>query len=96
MIVGRVIGQIHSTIHHPFYDARRLLIVERGLPGTPATGYLIAVDVVDAGVGETVLVLDEGNGARQVLGDPHAPVRSVVVGIVDDMADETAETGGQG
>ncbi len=85
MILGRVSGEIHSTINHPFYDARKLLVVEKTDPdGTPATGdYVIAVDVVGAGVGERVLVLDEGNGARQVLDSPDAPVRSVVVGIID-------------
>ncbi len=86
MILGRVIGEIHSTINHPFYDARKLLVVERtDAAGKPAGGYVIAVDVVDAGVGERVLVLDEGNGARQVFGSADAPVRSVVVGIVDHV-----------
>ncbi len=84
MILGRVSGEIHSTINHPFYDARKLLVVEKTDPdGTPAGGYVIAVDAVGAGVGERVLVLDEGNGARQVLASPDAPVRSVVVGIID-------------
>jgi microcompartment protein CcmK/EutM len=84
MIVGTVTGTIHSTINHPFYDARRLLLVEReDASGRPTGGYLIAVDTVDAGVGERVLVLDEGNGARQVCDAHNAPVRSVVVGIID-------------
>lgn len=84
MILGRVSGEIHSTINHPFYDARKLLVVEKTDPeGTPTGGYVIAVDAVGAGVGERVLVLDEGNGARQVLASPDAPVRSVVVGIID-------------
>ncbi len=86
MILGRVIGEIHSTIHHPFYGARKLLVVERSDPeGKPVPGYVIAVDVVGAGVGERVLVLDEGNGARQVLDSADAPVRSVVVGIIDEI-----------
>jgi microcompartment protein CcmK/EutM len=84
MILGRVSGEIHSTINHPFYEARKLLVIERTDPeGTPAGGYVIAVDTVGAGVGERVLVLDEGNGARQVFDAPDAPVRSVVVGIID-------------
>ena len=84
MTVGRVIGEIYSTINHPFYNARKILVVEKGLPGDPHSGdYVIAVDTVDAGIGETVLVLDEGNGARQVLHSTDGPVRSVVVGIVD-------------
>ena len=84
MILGRVTGEITSTINHPFYDAKKLLVVERTSPdGQPLADYLIAVDAVGAGVGERVLVLDEGNGARQVFNSTDAPVRSVVVGIID-------------
>ncbi len=85
MILGRVTGEVYSTINHPFYDARTLLVVAKTGPEGDATGeYVIAVDVVGAGVGQRVLVLDEGNGARQVLDAPDAPVRSVVVGIIDE------------
>jgi ethanolamine utilization protein EutN len=87
MIVGTVTGTIHSTINHPFYDARRLLVVEREDAAGRLTGaYLVAVDTVDAGVGQRVLVLDEGTGARQVLASTDGPVRSVIVGIVDEVA----------
>jgi ethanolamine utilization protein EutN len=86
MIVGTVTGTIHSTINHPFYDTHRLLLVEREDAAGKRTGaYLIAVDTVDAGVGERVIVLDEGNGARQVLASADGPVRSVIVGIVDEV-----------
>ena len=86
MILGRVIGEIHGTIKHRFYEGRRLLVVEKIAPDGKASGdYLIAVDSVGAGADETVLVLDEGNGARQVLDSKDGPVRSVVVGIVDDI-----------
>lgn len=86
MILGRVAGEIHSTINHAFYDARKLLVVEKTDPeGSPTGDYLIAVDVVGAGIGERVLVLDEGNGARQVLSSSDGPVRSVVVGIIDHV-----------
>ena len=84
MIPGRVVGTITSTINHPFYDGRKLMVVERTAPdGTELSDYLIAVDTVGAGAGERVLVLDEGNGARQVFGSTDAPVRSVIVGIID-------------
>lgn len=86
MFTGRVIGTITSTINHPWYEARKLLLVEKTDPeGKPASGYVIAVDTVDAGAGDHVLVLDEGNGARQVMGSGDAPVRSVIVGIVDEI-----------
>ncbi len=86
MIIGRVAGEIHATIKHPFYNGKRLLVIEKTSPAGVSTGdYLIAADSVGAGADETVLVLDEGNGARQVFESKDAPVRSVVVGIIDDV-----------
>ena len=73
-----------STIHHPVVDGRKLLLAERlDSNQKPTGGYLIAMDTIGAGSGETVLILDEGTGARQILGDANAPIRSIVVGIVD-------------
>ena len=80
MILGTVIGEVHGTIKHRFLEGKRMLVVEK-----QNGEYLIALDSVDAGAGETVLVLDEGNGARQIFDSADAPVRSVVVGIVDDV-----------
>lgn len=86
MILGRVTGNVVSTIHHPVVNGRKLLLIERlDQDSKPTGGYLIALDGVGAGRGETVLVLDEGNGARQILDDDSAPVRSIVVGIVDEV-----------
>jgi ethanolamine utilization protein EutN len=86
MILGKVIGSITSTINHPFYDGKKLLMVEKiEMDGKSASGYLVAVDRAGAGPGETVLILDEGNGARQVLESADGPVRSVIVGIVDEI-----------
>ncbi len=90
MTIGTVKGNIVSTINHPFYTGKKLMVVEKedfaGKPG----GYLIAMDGgVNAGVGERVLVIDEGNSARQVVADPQAPLRSIIVGIVDRI-DTTA------
>lgn len=86
MILARVTGSVVSTIHHPVVEGRKLLLAERlDQNGEREGGYLIAMDAVGAGMGEIVLVLDEGNGARQVLGDPQAPIRSIIVGIVDSL-----------
>ncbi len=86
MILGRVIGEIHGTIKHPFYEGKKLLVVEKtSAAGVPTGDYLIAADSVGAGVGEAVLVLDEGTGARQVFGSADGPVRSVIVGIIDGV-----------
>lgn len=84
MKVARVSATVVSTIHAPFFDGRRLLLCDLLEPsGEPAGGYLIAVDTVGAGAGETVLLLDEGNSARQVVGVNPAPIRTLVVGIID-------------
>ncbi len=90
MILGRMIGSVVSTIHHPVVEGRKLLVAERLDPTVrPTGGYIIAIDAIGAGQGETVLILDEGNGARQILDDPDAPVRSIVVGVVDAVELET-------
>ena len=86
MILGRVTGNVVSTIHHPIVDGRKLLLAERlDHQGKPTGGYVIAMDSVGAGWGETVLILDEGSGARQILDNASAPIRSIIVGIVDEL-----------
>ena len=86
MILGRISGSMYSTINHGFYNGRRILLVDKITPDGRETGdYLFAVDTVDAGAGETVLILGEGNSARQILDSPDGPVRSVIVGIVDEI-----------
>ncbi len=90
MILGRVCGSIVSTINHKFYDNKRLLIVDRlTIEGEPSGKYIIAIDSVGAGAGETVLIIDEGNSARQIVEDETAPLRSIIVGIVDQTEIQT-------
>ena len=84
MILGRVTGSVVSTIHHRIVDGHKLLVAELLDAGGKASGgYIIAFDAIGAGQGEIVLILDEGSGARQILDDAEAPVRSIVVAIVD-------------
>ena len=84
MKLARVVGNVVSTINSPALEDRTLLLCDLLEPsGEPTGGYLIAVDSIGAGAGEMVLLLDEGNGARQVLAAPGAPIRTVVIGIVD-------------
>lgn len=86
MYVGKVSGTVVATIKHSAFNGRKLLLVDKlGEDGQPAGGYDICVDMAQAGVGDIVLVLDEGNGARQVLNMKVAPIRAVIVGIVDDV-----------
>lgn len=84
MKIARVSGTVVSTFNAPIFDHQRMLLCDYLNPnGEPTGDYVIAVDVVDAGAGETVLILDEGTGARQIMGVTVAPIRAVVVGIVD-------------
>ena len=84
MKIGRVVGEVIATITVPVFEGRKMLVCEiLGADLTPSGSYKLAVDSVGAGVGETVLVLDEGNSARQVLQVEDAPVRTVIIGIVD-------------
>ncbi len=84
MKLALVTGTVVSTISAPVFDDQRLLFCDYLDPdGEPTGDYVIAVDVVEAGPGETVLIMDEGTGARQILGEIVAPVRAIVVGIVD-------------
>ncbi len=75
-----------ATIKHEAFFGRKLLLVDRlDLAGNVTGDYDICVDVVQAGAGDRVLVIDEGNGARQILNREVAPVRAVIVGVVDDV-----------
>jgi len=89
MIIGKVTGTVVTTISHPHYKDRRLLVVQPMLmEGDTPDEDFIALDNTHAGIGDTVLVLREGNGARQVLNNPDACVISVIVGIVDSVFTE--------
>ncbi|HSJ84904.1 MAG TPA: EutN/CcmL family microcompartment protein [Acidimicrobiia bacterium] len=85
MKVGRVAGTVVSTINIPLLDRHRLLLCDLEDAEGGVSGYTIAVDVVDAGVGDQVLILDEGSSARQILGLEWGAIRALVVGIVDEL-----------
>ena len=87
MIIGKVVGTVVTTISHPHYKNYRMLVVQPlTLPEDPPEGDFIAIDNTQAGVGDTVLVNREGNGARQALNNPDGCIISVIVGIVDSLA----------
>jgi microcompartment protein CcmK/EutM len=87
MYIGRVSGTVVATIKNELFEGHKLLLVDKlNLAGEPTPKYDIAVDMVQAGVGDLVLVLDEGNSARQVLDrEPLGAIRAVIVGIVDEV-----------
>jgi microcompartment protein CcmK/EutM len=98
MYIGRVSGTVVATIKNELFEGRKLLVVDKlGLGGQPTLKYDIAVDMVQAGVGDLVLVLDEGNSARQIVDrEPLGAIRAVVVGIVDEVDVPASPFGGSG
>jgi len=84
VILCRVEGTVVCTVKHPKFAARTLLVVQPlDEARAPLGKSFVAVDHAQAGEGDTVLVLREGNGVRQLLKDPDSPIRSLVVGVVD-------------
>ena len=87
MRLCRVLGNVVATARHPSYDGHKLLVVEpideRDVATAPS---FLAIDTVQAGPGDRVLVLTEGTGVRQILGvqkTDDVPIRSLIVGVVD-------------
>jgi len=86
MIIGKIVGTVVTTISHPDYKHRRLLVVQPlGFDKDDDSGDFIALDNTQTGIGDTVLVLNEGSGARQVMGKKSACVISIIIGIVDSV-----------
>jgi len=86
VIVGKVIGNVVCSVKTPALENRKLMIVQPLDNNLAAKGKsVIAVDTVQSGVGDIVLVLDEGNSARMITEYPGAPIRTVIVGIVDEV-----------
>lgn len=88
MKLCRVIAPVVSTVKHPCYEGLRLLAVrplDSDLAETDMSGDFLAVDRVQAGEGDLVLVMQEGNGVRQLFKETKLPIRSIIVGIVDSV-----------
>lgn len=85
MRLCRVIGNVVATVKHPAYAGQRVMVVQRlDEHGNDAGESFLAVDRVQSGPGDRVLVMSEGNGVRQLLDmGQQVPIRSLIVGIVD-------------
>ncbi len=98
MILCKVTGTVTMTVKHPAYQGEKLLAVEALDENQAPSGQsILAIDRAQAGIGDTVLVLREGSGIRQIIGRDHGvpvseavtrddlPVRSMIVAVVDEV-----------
>jgi len=82
--LGTVVGDVVSTHKNERLEGKRLLLVRRlSLAMVPEGVEVICLDVVDAGVGDKVLVVQEGSSARRIFQDEWIPVQAVIVGVLD-------------
>ncbi len=90
MIVAKVIGNVWATRKHSTLKGKKLLLIKPvdEMTGKPNGETQMAIDCVDAGPGDTVLVLDEGSSCRQILGYESGPTRTIVVGVIDNVYKE--------
>jgi ethanolamine utilization protein EutN len=87
MLIGRVVGSLVSTQKIAKLEGTKLLLVEPlDLQGRPLGGAVLALDSVDAGVGDRVLLVQEGKAAQQALDRGTAAVDAAVVGVVDSVS----------
>lgn len=91
MILARVVDEVVASQKHPSHEGCKLLLVQPlELDGQDRGAALIALDAVDAGVGERVLVVIEGFAAMTAVHRPDSPINAAVIGIVDTVTTETA------
>ncbi len=84
MILGRVLGDVVATAKHESHRGRKILLVQPVNPDDSERGQaVLALDAVDAGVGDRVLVVQEGFAAMTAAGRPNSPIDMTIVGVVD-------------
>jgi ethanolamine utilization protein EutN len=86
MILGRVYGEVVATRKHPSHERRKILMVQPIHPdGSDRGEVILALDGVDAGVGDRVLVVQEGYAAMAAVNRPNSPIDMSIVGVIDTI-----------
>jgi microcompartment protein CcmK/EutM len=86
MLIARVIGELVATHKHISHEGRKLLLVQPlNLDGTDRGDAVVAMDAVDAGVGDKVLLATEGFSAMTSVGRPNSPIDMSVIGFIDHI-----------
>lgn len=86
MILAKVLGQVIATQKEPTHDGKKILLVQALSLDNQLTGDpFVALDAVDAGVGDRVLAVQEGFSAMTAVGHDQAPIDAAVIGVVDNV-----------
>ncbi len=86
MLIARVIGEVVATRKHASHEGLKLLVVQPlNLDGTERGDAVVAVDSVDAGLGDRVLLTLEGFSAMSAVGRLQTPIETAVIGVVDKV-----------
>ena len=87
MLIARVIGDVVATQKDPSHNARKILLVQPlNLDGSDRDEAVLALDAVDAGIGERVLLSTEGFSAMTAVGRPNSPIDAAVIGVIDEVS----------
>ena len=86
MLIGRVVGDVVATQKHISHEGAKILVVQPlNLDGSDRGDVVLALDSVDAGVGDRVLVVQEGWSAMTSVGHPQSPIDMAVIGVIDEV-----------
>src|SRR5258707_8039203 len=96
MVIGRVIGDVVATQKHASHEGRKALLVQPlNLDGSDRGETVIALDAVDAGAGDRVLLVNEGFSAMTAVGRPESPIDAAVIGEIDELVNFFGPRGGE-
>ena len=86
MLIARVVGELVATQKHASHEGRKLLLVQPlNLDGSNRGDAVVALDAVDAGVGDRVLLSTDGYAASSSVGRPQSPIDMAVIGFIDQI-----------
>ena len=86
MLIARIVGEIVSTAKAPSHVGQKALLVQPlNLDGSDQGDPLLAMDAVDAGLGDRVLVVTEGWSAMSAVDRPDSPIDMAIIGVIDSV-----------
>jgi ethanolamine utilization protein EutN len=84
MLIARVVGEVVATQKHQSHEGNKVLLVQPlHLDGSDRGNAVVAMDAVDAGIGDRVLLVTEGYSAMTSVGRPNSPIDMAVIGVID-------------